>query len=126
MLIDHQDQQSVRRKAQNLELCFGTYVGTHPTKIEKISISQAIQLGFLRSLASAIQCDANKINRRREEVPIGSRSRRNHDGTAAAPRGPTRHVAPENARAEVRAHMHNWSICCQGSSSTIGCARRAQ
>ena len=74
MLIDHQDQQIVRRKTRNLELCFGTNVGTNQAKIEKISISRAIRLEFLRSLVSAIRYEANKINRRREERPIGSRA----------------------------------------------------
>ena len=59
MLIDHHDQQIVRRKTQNLELCFGTNVGTNQAKIEKISISRAIRLEFLRSLVSAIRCEAN-------------------------------------------------------------------
>ena len=62
MLIDHQDQQIVRRKTRNLELCFGTNVGTNQAKIEKISISRAIRFGFLRSLVSAIRYKANKIN----------------------------------------------------------------
>ena len=76
MLIDHQDQQIVRRKTQNRELCFGTNVGTNQAKIdsEKISISRAIQLGFLRSLVSTIRCEAYKINRRREERLIGLRA----------------------------------------------------
>ena len=57
MLIYHQDQQIVLWKTQNLELCFGTNVGTNQAKIEKIqvSISGAIWLGFLRSLVSAIR-----------------------------------------------------------------------
>ena len=42
MLIDHQDQQIVQRKTQNLELCIGTNVGTNQSKIEKISISRKI------------------------------------------------------------------------------------
>ena len=110
MLIDHQDQQSVLWKARNLELCLGTSVGTHPAKKEKISISRAIQLGFLRSLASAIQCEANKINRRREEGPIGSRAVKMLRDLLRRARGPARHVAPANARAEVRARTHNRSI----------------
>ena len=65
-------------EARNLELCFGTNVGTNRAKIdsEKISISRAILLGFLRSLVSvgAIRCEANKINWRREERTIGSRA----------------------------------------------------
>ena len=40
-------------------------------KIEKISISRAILLEFLRSLVSTIQCEANKINLLSEERPIG-------------------------------------------------------
>ena len=71
MLIDHHDQQIVLRKAQNLDLCFGTYVRTKQAKIEKIWISLAIWLEYLRSLVSAIWCDANKINQLREERPIG-------------------------------------------------------
>ena len=40
MLIDHHDQQIVLQKARNLDLCFGTNLGTNQAKIEKISISQ--------------------------------------------------------------------------------------
>ena len=110
MLIDHHDQQIVRRKTQNLELCFGTNVGTNQAKIEKISISRAIWLEFLRSLVSAIRCEANKINQRREERPIGSRAVKMLRDLRRRARGPARHVAAANARAEVRARMHNWSI----------------
>ena len=110
MSVDHHDQQIVRRKARSLELCFGTNVGTNQAKIEKISISRAIQLGFLRSLVSAIRCEANKINRRREERPIGSRAVKMLRDLRRRARGPARHVAAANARAEVRARMHNWSI----------------
>ena len=49
-------------------------MGNNQAKIEKISISQAIWLGFLRSLVSAIQCEANKSNLWREERPIGLRA----------------------------------------------------
>ena len=35
-------------------------MGTNQEKIEKISISRAILLGFLRSLASAIPCEGDK------------------------------------------------------------------
>ena len=102
MLIDHQDQQIVRRKTRNLELCFGTNVGTNQAKFEKISISRAIRLEFLRSLVSAIRYEANKINRRREERPIGSRAvKMLRDLLRRAP-GPALHVAAANARAEVR------------------------
>ena len=59
------------RKTRNLELCFGTNMGTYQAKIEKISISGEIQLGFLRSLVCAIRCEANKSNLRGEEIPIG-------------------------------------------------------
>ena len=64
----------VRRKTRNLELCSGPNVGTNQAKFEKISLSWAIRLGFLRSLVSAIRFEANKINRRREQRPIGSRA----------------------------------------------------
>ena len=83
MLIDHHDQQIVQRKTRNLKLCFGTNVGTNQAKIEKILISRAIQLGFLRSLVSAIRSEANKSNRRREERPVCS-SCQNVEGPAAA------------------------------------------
>ena len=111
MLINHHDQQIVRRrKTRNLKLCFGTNVGTNQAKIEKISISRAILLEFLRSLVSAIRCEANKINRRREERPIGSRAVKMLRDLRRRARGLARHVAAANARAEVRARMHNWSI----------------
>ena len=84
--------------------------GDQPSKIEKISISRAIRLEFLRSLVSAIRCEANKINRRREERPIGSRAVKMLRDLRRRARGPARHVAAANARAEVRARMHNWSI----------------
>ena len=67
MLINHSDQQIVLLKILNLEECFGTNVGTNQAKIEKISISRAIWLGFLRSLVSTIKCEANKSNLLREE-----------------------------------------------------------
>ena len=110
MLIDHQDQQSVRQKTRNLELCFGTNVGTHPAKIEKILITRAIRLGFLRCLAIAIQCEANKINQWSEEGPIGSRAVKMLRDLRRRARGPERHLAAANARAEVGARMHNRSI----------------
>ena len=110
MLIDHHVQQIVRRKTQNLELCFGANVGTNQANIEKISISRAILLGFLRSPVSAIQCKANKSNQRREERLIGSRAVKMLKDLRRRVRGLARHVAAANARAEVRARMHNWSI----------------
>ena len=39
MLIDHSNQQIVRRKTRNFELCFGTNVGTDQAKFEKNSDS---------------------------------------------------------------------------------------
>ena len=103
------------RKTQNLELCFGTNVGTKlvPTnqaKIEKMSMSRAIRLGFLRSLVSAIRCEAYKINWQREERLIGSRSVKMLRDLWRRARGPSLHLAAANARAEVRAGMHNKSI----------------
>ena len=101
MLINHHYQQLVRRKTRNLELCFGTNVRTNQAKIEKISISREILLGFLRSLVSAIRC-ANKINRRREERPIGSCSvkmlRDGHGPTAARARSRAACSGGERAR----------------------------
>ena len=61
------------------------------TRIEKISISQAILLEFLRSPVSALRCEANKIKRRREESWLARHQ--NVEGPAAAravPRGMSR------------------------------------
>ena len=44
-----------RQKTWNLKLCFWTNVGTKQAKIEKISISLAIQIEFVRFLVSAIR-----------------------------------------------------------------------
>ena len=54
--------------------CFWAKRGDQLSKIEKISISRAIRLEFLRSLDSAIRYEAHKITRLREERPIGSRA----------------------------------------------------
>ena len=107
MFIDHCYQQIVRRKARNLELCFGADMGTNQAKIEKISISRAILLGFLRYLVSAMRFEANKSNRWREERPIGSRAVKMLRDLRRRARGLAHHVAAANARAEVRARMHN-------------------
>ena len=111
-IIIHHDQQIVLRKTRNLELCFGTNVGTKLAKIqvEKISICRAILLGFLRSLVSAIQYEANKSSRRREEKPIGSHAFKILRDLWRHARGLAQHVAAANACAEVRARMHNWLI----------------
>ena len=93
MVIDHHDQQIV---------CFGTIAGTNQDKIEKS--------GFLRSVVNAIRCEANEINRWREERLIGSRAVKMLRDLRRRARGLARHVAAANARAEVRARMHNWSI----------------
>ena len=85
-------------------------MGTNQAKIEKISISRAIWLGFLRSLVSAIRCKANKSNWRREERLIGSRAVKMLRGLLRGASGPAQHVAAANAHAEVRAHIHNWSV----------------
>ena len=84
-------------------------LGDHPlaSKIEKISISRAIRLRFLRSPVSAIQCKAIKSNRRREEGLIGSRALKMLRDLRWRARGLAHHAAAANARAEVRARMHN-------------------
>ena len=110
MLIDHHDQQIVLLETRNLKLCFGTSMGTNQAKIEKISISRAIWLEFLRSLVSAIRCEANKINLLRVERPICSRAVKMLRDLRRRARGPARHVEAANARAKVRARMQNWSI----------------
>ena len=98
MLINHHDQQLVLRKTRNLELCFGTNVGTNKAKIEKILISRAILLEFLRSLVSAIRCEAYKINWRREERPIGSRTVKMLGDLLLLSRGLAHHVEAANVR----------------------------
>ena len=112
MLTDHHDQQIVLQKTRNLELCFGTNVGTKQAKIQKISISRAIRFGILHSLVtvSAIRCKANKNNQRRDERPTGSRAVKMLRGLRQRARRFAQHVAAANARAEVRARMHKWSI----------------
>ena len=67
MFFDHHNQQIVLQKTRNL-------VGTNQAKFYKILISQAIWLGILCSLVSAILCEANKNNLLREERPIGLQS----------------------------------------------------
>ena len=121
MLIDHRNQQTVRRKTRNLMLCFGISVETNQAKFEKNSIYRAIRLGFLCSLVSAIRSKANKSIRRREERPNGSRAVKMLRDLLRRAHGLAQHVAAANAHTEVRACMHNWSIWCQRSSRTIGC-----
>ena len=86
-----------------------TNVGNNQAKIEKISISRAIRLSRLEFLRS-LRYEANKINRRREERPIGSRAVKMLRDLRRRARGLAHHVAAANARAEVRARVHNWSI----------------
>ena len=59
ILINHRDRQIVFRST--IKLCFETNVATNSDNaiIEKITISRAIQLRFLRSLVSAIRREAN-------------------------------------------------------------------
>ena len=97
MSLDHHDQQSEVENLKSRVLLWdqhgdcGGPIGSGPrymicvtlfaccvsraiekkAKIEKISISRAILLEFLRSLVSTIRCEANKINLLREERPIG-------------------------------------------------------
>ena len=93
MVIDHHDQQIV---------CFGTIARTNQDKIEKY--------GFLRSVVNAIRCEANEINRWREERLIGSRAVKMLRDLRRRARGLARHVAAANARAEVRARIRSWSL----------------
>ena len=111
--------QIVRSKLRNLELCFGTNVRTNQWKFEKNSISRAIWFGFLRCLVSATRCEANKSTRYRKEISSLT-VKMSRDLRWRAWRGLAQHTAAANARVEVRALMHNWSIWCQGSSRTIG------
>ena len=109
MLIDHHGQQIVRRKTRNLEFCFGTNMGTNQAKIEKISISRAIRLEFLRSLVSPIRCEANKINRRRVERPIGSLAVKMLRDLLLRVRGTRGMFGGERAR-RSESTQANWSI----------------
>ena len=61
-------------------------------------ISGAIRLAFLSSLVIAIRCEANKINRRREERPMGLRAVKMFRDLRRRAHGPARHVAAANAR----------------------------
>ena len=110
MLINHHDQQIVLRKTRNLKLCFRINVCTNHKNIEKILISLAIQLGFLCSLVSTIQCEANKSNLPHEERPIGSCAVKMFRDLLLHTHCLAQHVVAANTLAEVRAHMHNWSI----------------
>ena len=83
-------------------------MGTNQAKIEKILISQVIRLGFLSSLVSSIQCEANKSNSLGEERPIGLHTVNMLRDLLLRVCGLAQHVAAANARAKVRAHMHNW------------------
>ena len=79
MFIDHSDQHIVLWKT-NLKLKTSSYalgptwgplgIQTNQANVYKFLISWAIWLGFLGSLVSAIQCEANW----REERPAGSRA----------------------------------------------------
>ena len=101
MLIDRCNQQITLWRSLTLELCFGTKVKTNQAKIEKIPISRAIQLGFMRSLVSAIRCEAMSILLR-EERPIGSRTVKMLRDLLLRALCLVQHVAAANARAEVR------------------------
>ena len=123
--MDSRLQQIVRQKTQNLELCFETNVGSltgaNQAKIEKISIYRAIWLGFLCSQVSAIRCESKKSNWRREERLVDSRTVKMLRDLRLRAWGLEHPFAVENARAEVRARMHNGSLWCQGSSCPKGC-----
>ena len=97
-------------KTRNLNLCLWTNVETNQAKIEKISISQVIQLGFLRFLVSAIRCEGNKSNLQSDENPLGLRAVKMLRGLQRRARGLVQHAAEGNMRAKVRVRMHNWSI----------------
>ena len=112
MLIDRHDQHIVLLKTWNLELCFGSNVGTDQAKIEKILIPP-ILIEFVRPLVSAIRCEANKSNWWRRERPIGSCAIKmlNWSDLLLCTGGLAQHVAAANARSKVRARMHDWSAC---------------
>ena len=79
-------------------------------KFERNSISRAIWFEFLRSLVSDIHCEANNSNWRREERPVALRSIKMLKDLQRHEHNLAQHVAAANARAEVRARVHNWSI----------------
>ena len=74
MLVDHHVQQVVRQcgaEDSKLRIMVRDQRADQPSKNWEILSSRAILLGFLHSLVSAIRIEANKINQRREERPIG-------------------------------------------------------
>ena len=97
------------RKSETSSYALAPSSDQRPSKIEEISISRTILPGF-RAVSGA------------RETPIGSRAIKMLGNLLLRARGLAQHVAAANARAKLRARMHNWSIWCQGSSHTIGCA----
>ena len=85
----------------NLELCFDQANWSDQAKFEQSSISRAILLGFLCSLVSAIQCEANKSNRLCEERPIGSCTVKMLRDLWCRASGLAKHVAAVKARPKV-------------------------
>ena len=81
-----------------------------PTKIKLRNLAFCSQRHTMRSVVNAIRCEANEINRWREERLIGSRAVKMLRDLRRRARGLARHVAAANARAEVRARIHNWSL----------------
>ena len=112
MFIDHCNQQVVLRKNSKPRVMLWDERGDQPSKTREnldFSSNSARILALSSQRLSTIRCEANKSNRRREERPIasGSRAVKMLRDLRRHARG---HVAAANARAEVRARMHNWSI----------------
>ena len=95
----------------------------------RVMISGAIRLAFLSSLVIAIRCEANKINRRREERPMGLRAvkmfrdlrRRTHGHVAAANarRSESTYAQQVNMMSRIVAHNR----LRDGSLENATCAR---
>ena len=109
MLVYYYVQQIVLRKTRNLEFCFRRTWGPTKQNLRK-SISWATQVGLLRSLVSAIRCEANKCNQVRGERPIGSRAVKMLRDLWLRARGLAQHVAAANAHAEKRAATYSQRV----------------
>ena len=122
MLINYHDQQIVLRKTRNLELCLGTNMGTTKQKLRKSRFLELFQVSSDPWVFWSVPYDG-KLTRATcgEQRDPCARAPSKCWGTCGCACGISQHVTVANARAEVGARMHNWSIWCQGSSRTIGC-----
>ena len=115
----YKSSRSTDCAAKNLKTrvhCYatGSTWGLTKRNLKKISIFRAIRLCFLRSLVSAIRSKLIRAPGGAKRDPL-ARTPSKCWGTCGGARGFAQHVAAANARAEVRARMHDGSIWCQRS-----------